>query len=207
MARKTAREARAAASKTTKQAKGRQFRVDEIRHQMSKDCPEKLQEFERLCKFRASITTLHQYLKDQGYELHYSSVWQWWYATYPVGDEAKKVNALALAYDGIDTDSLLRMALAQSIFTLDEVRQKITEKTLEELKPQVLLGALPPLLREIRALTEQINNRQYIQDQQELERSGAYTVLAELELTFKDTAFEQPLRDAKRGALAKLEGR
>jgi hypothetical protein len=37
--------------------------------------------------------------------------------------------------------------------------------------------------------------------------AGAYTVLAELELTFKDTAFEGPLKDAKRGALAKLEGR
>lgn len=174
---------------------------------LSKSDPEALAEFENLCKYRASIPTLWRFLNDAGHKVHQSSVWQWFHATYPIGEEAKKINAIVLEFGGLDTDNLLNAALVAAMLTLNEVRTAIATHGMDKLKPEALLSSLPGLIREIRSLTDQINSRQLITDRHELEVAGAYTVLAEMELTFKDTAFEQPFKDAKRGALAKLEGR
>jgi hypothetical protein len=204
----TARETRERSKAAPKrQSKAKQYRVDEIRLEMSKSAPEQLAEFERLCKYKASIRTLWSYLNEHGYNVHQSSVWQWWHATFPIGEQAKQINALTLEFGGLDTDSLLQATLAQAVLTFNQIRDRLKEVGVSEVRPTALLGTLPAMMREIRSLTEQINNREYVTDARELELAGAYTVLAELELTFKDTAFEGPLKDAKRGALAKLEGR
>jgi hypothetical protein len=203
-----ARAARAKSKANGKaRTKGRQYRVDEIRLALSKESPELLAEFDNLCKYRASIHDLWAFLNDHGHQVHRSSVWQWYHATFPVGEEAKKINAIALQYGGLDTANLLNATLAAAILTFNEVRDEIKLIGVKGVKPEALLAMVPSLIREIRSLTDQIDSRQIITDRHELELAGAYTVLAELELTFKDTAFEQPFKDAKRGALAKLEGR
>lgn len=208
VAKPSARETRAKLKSNPKaRTKGRQYRVDEIRLHWSKEQPELLAEFEDLCKYRASIQTLWSFLNDHDQSVSRASVWQWYHATFPVGEEAKKINAIALQYGGLDTANLLNATLAAAILTFNDVRSQLESVGVAEIKTETLLAMMPSLIREIRSLTDQIDSRQIIVDRHELELAGAYTILAELELTFKDTAFEQPFKDAKRGALAKLEGR
>jgi hypothetical protein len=47
----------------------------------------------------------------------------------------------------------------------------------------------------------------FVKDSQELELNGIYFAFAEIEEAQKDTAFEQVVKDLKRGVIAKYEGR
>jgi hypothetical protein len=143
-----ARAARAKSKANGKaRTKGRQYRVDEIRLTLSKDAPELLAEFDNLCKYRASIHDLWAFLNDHGHQVHRSSVWQWYHATFPVGEEAKKINAIALQYGGLDTANLLNATLAAAILTFNEVRVQIEAKGVSAMKPEALVAMVPSLIR------------------------------------------------------------
>jgi hypothetical protein len=76
-----------------------------------------------------------------------------------------------------------------------------------ELPRGVTAQMLPAIIREFRSMCSQLNDMKFVKDSQELELNGIYFAFAEIEEAQKDTAFEQVVKDLKRGVIAKYEGR
>lgn len=169
--------------KTAEIVEGGRFKVEEIRRQLKAENPLLLSELDYLCKEKAGLQSIHGLLNENGHKISYSAVYHWHRSKFPKPFDHNE-------------------ALAEKLESLHGAIGELLKKT-ATLKPEML----PALLREARAITEQLNNRQVIQDRRELELSVIYETFAEIELMTKDTAVEAIIQDVKRGVITKLEGR
>jgi hypothetical protein len=160
--------------------------VEIIRRELRESNPLMLADFDELVKKKPGVSCIHGFLTELGYHLSYSAVWHWYQSKHPAQFTPDEV----MMQRAQDLDRLI-----QSLMTGGAVPDGI--------KPDML----PGLLRELRSICAQIEERKFIKDRQELELNGIYFAFAEMEEAQKDTAFEPVIRDLKRGVLAKYEGR
>jgi hypothetical protein len=166
---------------------------------------DRLQEFDEFCRYNRNTTAIRQLLEDWGYQVSQTAVQNWYRRNFPVGAEAKRFNMLTSAFTGVEIQDALEKLLVVNANLIDNLLVAIEAKDLEEVQFSHLLSSVPQLSREIRACASEVNGLKYLRDRRELEIAGAYRVLQELQLIFKDTPFEAPLKEASRSAIAKIE--
>lgn len=185
-----------------------------------------LAEFNEFVKHNRACSDIQTWLTergflDKGFPYRVGVIQRWYRNHFPVGSEAKRLNALLAAHTQISAYDSLQFGLSMAVDRLLKWKEKfdnLGEDDSEEIElnevqlrkkreRQRLESLLPAYLRELRSIANDIENHTTIRDRDELERSGAYAVAQELLITFKDSPFEDSLKEAIRGALAKVEGR
>jgi hypothetical protein len=177
--------------------------VDEVRSKLS---AERLREFDEFCKHNRNTTAIRQLLEEWGYKVSQSAVQNWYRAFFPVGDEARKFNALAIAFSGVEVEDALQKLLIINANLIDDLMKALDDRGgMGEMRLEQLLVAVPQLSREVRACAEAVNSFKYVRDRKALETAGAYRAIQELRLIFTDTPFETSLAEAATGVLTRLE--
>jgi hypothetical protein len=180
-----------------------QHKVDEVRSKLS---AERLREFDEFCKHNRNTTAIRQLLEEWGYKVSQSAVQNWYRAFFPVGDEARKFNALAIAFSGVEVEDALQKLLIINANLIDDLMKALDDRGgMGEMRLEQLLVAVPQLSREVRACAEAVNSFKYVRDRKALETAGAYRAIQELRLIFTDTPFETSLAEAATGVLTRLE--
>lgn len=183
--------------------KAPQHKVDQIRSVMS---AERLREFDEFCKYNRNTTAIRLLLEEWGYKVSQSAVQNWYGAFFPVGEEAKKFNAIASAFAGVEISDALQKLLIINANLIDELTNALSiREGVSEMRIEQLVVAIPQLSREVRACAEAVNGLKYIRDRRALEIAGAYRAIQELKLIFTDTPFENALNEAANAVLIRLE--
>lgn len=180
-----------------------------------------LEQFNEFVKHNRSCSDIQRWFTERGYldegiPYRVGVIQRWYRNHFPVGSEAKKLNALLAGYNQVSAYDSLQFGLSMAVDRLlkwkgkfDELgdgdEEQLTEK--QQWEKKRLESLLPSYLRELRSIASDLENHTSIRDREELERSGAYQLAQELLITFKDSNFEPALQEAIRGALAKVEGR
>ena len=179
-----------------------QHKVDKIRSEMDAD---RLQEFDEFCRYNRNTTAIRQLLEDWGYQVSQTAVQNWYRRSFPIGSEAKRFNALTSIFVGVELQDALEKLLIINANLVDNLMTTIESRDMQDVSVAGLLTSIPQMSREIRACASELNNLKYLRDRRELEIAGAYRAIQELQLIFKDTPFEAPLKEASRSAIAKIE--
>ncbi len=167
---------------------------------------ERLREFDEFCKHNRNTTAIRQLLEEWGYKVSQSAVQNWYRAFFPVGDEARKFNAIATAFSGVEVEDALQKLLVVNANLIDGLTAALSVREgFSEMKLEQLVVAIPQLSREVRACAEAVNSLKYVRDRKALEIAGAYRAIQELRLIFADTPFEIALAEAAKGVLTRLE--
>ena len=163
-----------------------QFAIDRIRKELRESNPTMLMDLDRLVARKPGATAIHSFLVEIGCEVSYSAVWNWYQKKFPE------------TFDCVS-------ALLKKAEEMNDLASKIIDG--KELPKGVTAQMLPAIIREFRSMCSQLNDMKFVKDSQELELNGIYFAFAEIEEAQKDTAFEQVVKDLKRGVIAKYEGR
>jgi hypothetical protein len=165
--------------------KAPQSSIDKILSELSEDDRAEFLEF---CRFNPTYSDIKARLKELGHDASVSSIQRWYLRSFPVGDEAKKLNALMTPYAGADSLGALQMSLGVSTQLIDSFMQLLGQDELEKLKdrPATIAYQLSILLKEMRVTAAAINQQQVIRDRKSLELAGGYR-LAELIKSFSES--------------------
>jgi hypothetical protein len=182
------------------------FKVDKFRESMD---AEALEEFDNwVGKFRPSNTDIWNRLREQGYTGTLGSVQNWYCKTFPIGEQARELNALAAEAKGIDTFSSMELSMARLLNVFKQIQQRIEQNPeLAGVSMLDVLRMLPVYSREVRAHASDIQNFTVLTERRELEMAGAYAVVEELLLIFENDPAYEAISTACKAAISKLEER
>lgn len=167
---------------------------------------EQLRSFDEFCKYNRNTTAIRQLLEEWGYRVSQSAVQNWYGVFYPVGEEAKRFNAIASAFVGVEIGDALQKLMVINANLIDELTNALSVREgVSEMRVEQLVVAIPQLSREVRACAEAVNSLKYVRDRRALEMAGAYRAIQELRLIFTDTPFENALGEAANAVLTRLE--
>lgn len=166
---------------------------------------ERLREFDEFCKHNRNTTAIRQLLEEWDYKVSQSAVQNWYCAFFPVGNEAKKFNAIATAFSGVEVEDALQKLLILNANLIDRLLETFGKEGAIAVDIEKQLAVIPHLSREVRACAEAVGNLKYHRDRKALETAGAYRAIQELRLIFADTPFESALAEAAKGVLTRLE--
>lgn len=183
----------------------RSFAVDAFRSTQS---PEWVTEFDHwVGSFRPTITDIHNRLKEAGYEKGWSSVQTWYAHKFPTGEQAKLINDIASKMHGISPHAMLEMSLYEAADALRQVVERVNEAKLDSVAPIDAARMVGPLVKEVRATASKIQDFQGVETAKELQLAGGVAVVEHLLATFENNpTLLEPLREACRSAIAKLQG-
>lgn len=183
--------------------KPQQHQIDKWRSQMSKG---KRAEFDHYCRYNRCCTDIQRWLEAEGYKISMNAIYRWWHHRREIGLQAEALNEAALSYDGIETDLSLQvvegigLTLVRHIMGLySQHPDKMGNDALK------LISVMPSFLREIRSAASQKEDLRYIRDRAELTLAGAQRMADILLLAFKDTSYEDALKEAVQGAMLQIE--
>jgi hypothetical protein len=165
-------------------------------------------EFREVSEY-ASTTDLVAWLASRGQIVEFRAVEYWVKASQKHTQRSLKLNKRLKTYRRISPRDAMVFAMGVSadalITFIDELDSELVPVS-EERRSEIE-ARIPGLIRELRSAASSVQESSYIRDRDELQRIGAEIVGSELMLTFKDTPLEEPLKEALKGALAKIEGR
>lgn len=196
----------AAAAAPSSSSETRQLRIDEIRSRMSEDV---LTEMDHLCAQRPSYTDIRQFLLERsGEDVGIAHVANWWRTTFPVGAKAKIVNDDIDGYNGVDEAQIANLTAGKSVELLLKVFSNFVEddKRFNQLSTAQAISLIPSLLK-VRSFADDMNKQRVAYDSLEMELGGAATAIQELLIVFKDTALEEPIKQASPGVFKKIRER
>jgi hypothetical protein len=182
--------------------KSPQFDVDRARSQMS---PEDLQQFDHFCRFNPSYRDIQRQLQELGYQVSMSAIQAWYTTNYPVGEEAKAINALAAAYVGADPLNCLQMSVAATVTLTDRLLSQVSERLFVEASPENILHTLASSLKEQRTAAIALHNLTTIRDKKALELAGGYRLAEILQRLADDTPSATMMQEFCEAALSQLE--
>jgi hypothetical protein len=152
-----------------------------------------------------SSTDLYTYLRQYGFVGSFSNCQQWMKHKFPTGAIAKEYNTYAEELRGLQVEGVLSMGLVQAMKWIQQIELHTNFEELANISVSQKLNAVPTMLKEIRAFAEAIQSIKAEADLIDAEKAGAYRLAQEVALTFKDTAMEQAVTEALKGALVKIE--
>lgn len=163
-------------------------------------------EFDHYCRYNRCCTDIQRWLEAEGYKISMNAIYRWWHHRREIGLQAEALNEAALSYDGIETDLSLQvvegigLTLVRHIMGLySQHPDKMGNDALK------LISVMPSFLREIRSAASQKEDLRYIRDRAELTLAGAQRMADILLLAFKDTSYEDALKEAVQGAMLQIE--
>ncbi|MGL5922186.1 hypothetical protein [Chroococcidiopsis sp.] len=163
-------------------------------------------EFDKLARFNTDVTQIHKWLILHGYDICLSACYKWWNDYKEIGAQAQMLNQLAEAYDGLEGDRSLQSVEG---IALAMVRQLTStyQQAPNKLDPDIikLFALVPSLMREARSSAAQREQMKFISDRAALELAGAQRMVDILLLAFKDTSYEDALKEAVQGAMLQIE--
>lgn len=171
-----------------------QFEVDRIRLGLSVD---QRAEFDGFLKLEPSWTDLREWLRDHtGRDLAISHIAHWHRAQFPVGAEAATLNLEFGEYDGLDIHKAARSTLGFTLGFLRRIQDRFIndEEKFAQMSTVQAIGMVPGMVREIRSLIQQIEQKQMAYDSMQQELGGAAFALQELLTVHRDTALEEPIK-------------
>lgn len=171
-----------------------QFEVDRIRSGLSVD---RRAEFDAFLRLEPSWTDLRDWLRDRtGEDLPIAHIAHWHRAQFPVGAEASTLNQEFGEYDGLDIHKAARATLGFTLGFLRRIQERFinNEEEFAKLSTVQAVGMVPGMVREIRSLIQQIDQKQMAYDSMQQELGGAAFAIQELLTVHKDTALEEPIR-------------
>lgn len=184
----------------------RQLRIDAIRSTMNQDI---LSEMDHLCSQRPSYTDIRQFILERtGEDVGIAHVANWWRSAFPVGGKAKLVNESIDGYSGVDDSQIASLTAGKSVELLLKVFDHFVEdqSKFEQLSPAQAIALIPSLLK-VRSFADDLNKQRVAYDTLEMELGGAATAIQELLIVFKDTALEEPIKQASSGVFKKIRER
>jgi hypothetical protein len=134
-----------------------------------------------------------------------SNISHWYTNNYPIGDQAKVLNALTRSYHGLDTMGLMEQGLGQLAYVIAQIFGRIQDESLLEIPLQDLVQMLPGFFREFRSMTEQLHRMKIIKTKQELEMAGAQRALDIVLNIYKDDPLENQIKEATTAAMLQIE--
>jgi len=168
--------------------------------------PEVLAEFDRFCSFRPNCSDIRHWLTERGMPISANATQEWYKATYPVGAEAIRINALTATFQGLELDRVLSFTLAKAVNHLDDITGRINEvQAQEDLGAEELFRILIGLIKEVRNTATEMNEIAMYHERRDLLQEGAGIVIDTLRSTFRDTAFESALEDAIRASMLEVK--
>lgn len=179
-----------------------QHKVDSLRATMT---AERRTEFDEFCKFNRNTTDIRRLLEDWGYKISQGAVQNWYRATFPIGEQAKRFNLLANQYVGVEVVDALQKMLVVNATMIDQLMIAFDSPSSENFRVENFISMIPSLSREVRACASELNDLRYHRDRASLEVAGAYRAIQELRLIFKDTPFENALDEAAKSVLMRIE--
>jgi hypothetical protein len=182
--------------------KSPQFDVDRARSEMS---AEDLQQFDHFCRFNPGYRDIQQHLQELGFQVSMSAVQAWFTANYPVGPEAKAINALAMTYQGADPLNCLQMSVAATASLTDKLLSQVNERLWIEASPENILHTLASTLKEQRTAAIALHNITTIRDKRALELAGGYRLAEILTRLADDTPNATMMQEFCDAALLQLE--
>jgi hypothetical protein len=176
--------------------------VDAALSQLSED---DRAEFWDWCKFKPSYLDMQRRLAELGQVVSVASLQRWYKSNFPIGEEAKAINALMSPYVGIDSQSGLQMSLAVSSKLLHLLLSQADSVKAAMLESDSLFHSLSVLVKEQRTASVKLHELTMIRDRQSLEFAGAYRLVEILKHMVKDAPQERDLLTYLEGAILKLE--
>ena len=190
----------AAAKKTTKKpaatkaACAPDYQVDRMRAGLSYDSQ---QEFDGFILLEPSWNDIAQWVRDRtGEDIPIAHVAAWRKANAVVGPDAKELNASFTDYDGLDIHRAAIATLGFSLEFLEKIKQRFIfdDERFNQLSTIQAVGMVPGMIREVRSLIQQLEQKTMAYDAMQQELGGAAFALQELLATHRDTALEEPLK-------------
>ena len=182
--------------------KSPQFDIDKARSQMT---AEDLADFDHLCRFNPTYSDIQGRLKELGYTVSHSAVQSWFTANYPVGEEAKVINALTLSYTGVEPFQALQMSMSIAVSLTDSLMKHCDESRLASASAGDLMMTVGGLLKEMRTCAKTLQDWKVTRDRKGLELAGGYRLVEILRNLSEDSPQATHLRDFCDAAIAQLE--
>jgi hypothetical protein len=182
--------------------KSPQFDVDKARSQMT---AEDLQGFDHLCRFNPTYGDIQGRLRELGHIVSHSAVQSWFTATYPVGDEAKVINALTMTYAGVEPYQALQMSMSIAVSLTDTLMKHCDESRLASASAGDLMMTVGNLLKEMRTCARVLQDFKVTRDRKALELAGGYRVIEILRHLAEDSPMANNIADFCDAAIGQLE--
>jgi hypothetical protein len=162
--------------------------------------------FDEYCRFNRTNTDIWRWLVAEGFIISLTAVDHWRKDTFPDGEQAKILNGLAQVYDGLQGDRSLQAIEGIALSLIRQLTQTYQQAP-NKLDPDILklFALLPSFMREARSAASQREEMKFIKDKGALELAGAQRMADILLLAFKDTTYEDALKEAVHGAMLQIE--
>ena len=171
-----------------------QRRMDLICSRMSADIRD---EFNVFLRYNPGLTDINQWVREHtGEDVAIAHIGNWYQATFPTGEQAKILNGLLGAYQGLEIHRVAHMALGVSLQSLIRIQEHFVnnEEAFRELTTVQAVNMIPGLLREVRSLVQQIEQQGMAYDAMQQELGGAALAIQELLIIHRDTPMEEPIK-------------
>ena len=167
---------------------------------------EKRKAFDEYCRFNRNNTDIWRWLINDGFIISLSAVDHWRKDNFPIGEQAKILNGLAQVYDGLEGDRSLASIEGIALSLIRQLTQTYQQAP-NKLDPDIikLFSLLPGFMREARSAAASREEMKFIKDRAALELAGAQRMADILLLAFKDTSYEDALKEAVQGAMLQIE--
>lgn len=182
--------------------KSPQFDVDKARSYMN---AEDLAGFDHLCRFNPTYGDIQGRLKELGHIVSHSAVQAWYTSSYPVGEEAKVINALTLAYTGVEPYQALQMSMSICVSLTDSLMQHVDDSRLASASAGDLMMTIANLLKEMRTCARVLQDFKVIRDRKALELAGGYRLAEILRHLAEDSPQANNIGDFCDAAIGQLE--
>lgn len=194
-----------------------------VASELAKLPTDKVEELKAFARTSRNTAEIRNHFRDLGYDFTQAQVQTWFLETFPVGEEAAQLNKSASRYQGVETFDALQFGLGLVVKQLAVIESELGQYNTIKAKAesgepltmteehymkggwQGFMMLLTPMLKELRAIAQGVNEYRYIRDRQELEIAGAQTAMQELLLIFADSPFEDALKEGIRGVMKKME--
>lgn len=182
--------------------KSPQFDVDKARSMMT---AEDLAGFDHLCRFNPTYGDIQGRLKELGHIVSHSAVQAWYTASYPVGDEAKVINGLTIAYTGVEPYQALQMSMSIAVKLTSALMDHCTDARLASASAGDLMMTVGNLLKEMRTCAKSLQDFKVTRDRKALELAGGYRLVEILRHLTEDTPQAHGIAEFCDAAIAQLE--